>query len=115
MFKLELYDRKGIKLKLGDVVKISNGKHFNYYAEVTYLKGEGVITPFHTFSFHSFEKVEEMPKDVIKLNEERYNIWYGLSPEADKEQAVKEATYYLQQWREVEHLLNNRTFRIVEE
>lgn len=40
MFKLTLHDRKGIELKEGDIVAISNssgwreGRYFNFYAEV---------------------------------------------------------------------------------
>ena len=80
MFNLELYDRKGVKLKLGDIVKVSNRHNFNFYAEVKYLPNEGVITPFHTFSFHSFEKVDAVPEHAVKSTEDRYNIWYTHTP-----------------------------------
>lgn len=110
MFKLELYDRIGNKLNMGDIVKISNGKEFTFYAEVKYLEAEKCITPFHTFSFHSFEKVEKVPDHAIKSAEERYGIWYTHNPEVDE--SAKEAEKYLIDWRQCEHLLQQRCFRI---
>ena len=53
MFKLELYDRKGNILSIGDIVKISDGKGFHFFSEVKFLEDEKCIAPFHTFSFHS--------------------------------------------------------------
>ena len=43
MFILEFQDRNGNKLAIGDIVKISNGKEFNFYAEVKYLENEKII------------------------------------------------------------------------
>jgi hypothetical protein len=110
MFTLELYDRNGVKLQLGDLVKVSNGKDFNFYAEVKYLESEQCITPFHTFSFHSFEKVDSVPENAIKSTEERYNIWYMCGDEADNN--AEDAKDYLKSWRECEHHLEKRAFRI---
>jgi|SRR5690606_12924882 len=112
MFKLELYDRIGNKLNLGDIVKVSNGREFTFYAEVKYLENEKVITPFHTFSFHSFEKVDEIPEHAKKLAEERYDIWFTYSPELDEKEAIEHANKYLTDWRQCERLLENRCFRI---
>lgn len=112
MFTLELYDRIGQPLNIGDIVKVSDGRRFNFYAEVKYLEKEETITPFHTFSFHSFEKVAELPETLIKCSEERYNIWFTHNPEIDTEEAIKEAEKYLIDWRQCEHLLKNRCFRI---
>ena len=112
MFKLELYDRAGNKLNLGDIVKVSNGREFSFYAEVKYLENEKVITPFHTFSFHSFEKVESVPEHAKKSNEERYNIWYTHSPELDEKDAAEHANKYLIDWRQCEHLLEKKCFRV---
>lgn len=112
MFKLELYDRIGNKLGLGDLVKISEGKHFTFFAEIKYLEKEKCITPFHTFSFHSFEKVDSVPEHAVKSTEERYNIWYTHTPEQDEEKAAEEADKYLMSWRQCEHLLEKRCFRI---
>lgn len=109
MFELELYDRKGQKINLGDVVKISNGREFQFYAEVKYLESEGIITPFHTFSFHSFEKVDIVPENATKSTEERYNIWYVENPENDTEASQYER--YLIEWRKCEHLLE-KVFKI---
>lgn len=112
MFKLELYDRIGNKLNLGDIVKISNGREFSFYAEVKYLENEKIITPFHTFSFHSFEKVDSVPEHAKKSSEERYNIWYTHSPELDEKEASEYANKYLIDWRQCEHLLEKRCFRV---
>jgi len=113
MFKLELYDRKGNKLNLGDIVKVSNGKEFSFYAEVKYLENEKVIAPFHTFSFYSFEKVDKIPEHAKKsTTEERYNVWYTHSPELDEKEAVEYANKYLISWRECEYLLEKRCFRV---
>lgn len=110
MFKLELYDRLGNKLNMGDIVKISNGRNFSFYAEVKYLKKEKCITPFHTFSFHSFEKVDKVPDHAEKSTEERYNIWFTHNPEQDLNPEYGEK--YLIDWRQCEHLLQQRCFRI---
>ena len=112
MFILELYDRIGNKLNLGDIVKVSNGKEFSFYAEVKYLESEKIITPFHTFSFHSFEKVEKVPEHAKKSTEERYNIWYTNAPEIDEKEAANYAEKYLIDWRQCEHLLESRCYRI---
>lgn len=112
MFTLELYDRIGNKLSLGDIVKVSNGREFTFFAEVKYLESEKVITPFHTFSFHSFEKVETIPEHAKKSTEERYNIWYTYSPELDEKESAEYANKYLISWRVCEHLLEERCFRV---
>lgn len=112
MFTLKLYDRIGNELNLGDTVKVSNGKDFSFYAEVKYLENEKIITPFHTFSFHSFEKVDSVPEHAKRANEERYNIWYTHSPELDEKEASESANKYLLDWRQCEHLLKTKCFRI---
>jgi hypothetical protein len=111
MFKLKLYDRKGKALSLGDIVKISDGKKFTFFCEIKYLPEEQVITPFHTFSFHSFEKVEAVPEDATKSTEERYNIWY-VSEDAEEDNQSDDFNKYLMGWRECEHMLQNRCWRI---
>jgi hypothetical protein len=112
MFTLELYDRKGVKLELGDIVKVSDGRDFHFFAEVKYLESEQCITPFHTytFSFHSFEKVDFVPENAIKSTEERYNIWYLENPEIDNYKELAEG--YLIEWRQCERLLDKKVFRI---
>jgi len=112
MFKLEIYDRKGIKLNIGDIVKVSNGKEFSFYSEVKYLEKERALTPFHTFSFHSFEKVDAVPDHAQKATEERYNIWFTHSPQLDDTEAAEQANKYLIDWRSCERFLDNRTFKI---
>lgn len=107
MLILELYDRNGEKLQLGDLVKISNGKSFDFYAEVTYLKNEQVIAPFHTFTF----KVDAVPEGVVKSFEQRYNVWY--LPSRDQFDTDPQAgEKYLQSWRACEYKLEKNMFRI---
>lgn len=111
MFKLKLYDRKGNELSQGDIVKISNGKGFQFFSEVKFIKEEKCMAPFHTFSFHSFEKVSEVPANAIKCTEEkRYNIWHLPSLIQDEEPEIGEK--YLMDWMECEHFLSQRCFRI---
>lgn len=111
MFTLELFDRNGVKLKIGDIVKISNGKSFDFYAEVKYLPEEQIITPFHTFSFHSVVKVDEVPEGVTKAREDRYNVWY--LPTRDQLDNDPEAgEQYLMSWRQCEYKLEQKMFRI---
>lgn len=112
MFTLTLHDRKGTELNEGDFVKISNGKQFTFFAEVKYLEKEGVIAPFHTFSFHSFEKVDEIPKEAKHSTEERYNIWYLYDEKAAKDKNAETFKDYLISWRECEHHLEKRSWRI---
>jgi hypothetical protein len=112
MFILKLYDRKGRELNTGDIVKISNGKYFTFWAEVKYLQKEKVITPFHTFSFHSFEKVDKVPENATKSTEDRYNIWYVYQDEAEEDKEANKFEQYLMDWRICEHLLDDKCFRI---
>jgi hypothetical protein len=109
-FTLELCDRNGAPLNEGDYVRVSDGKQFHFYAEVKYLEDENIITPFHTFSFISFEKVDKVPDNAIKSNEERYSIYYLADPEDDE--SGKDFNNYLMDWRICEHHLETRTFKI---
>lgn len=112
MFKLTLHDRKGTELKQGDIVKISDRHHFTFFCEVKYLEKEKVLAPFHTFSFHSFEKVDAVPANALKSSEERYGIWY-LQPENAEEDPNSETFHqYLMSWRECESMINHRSYRI---
>jgi hypothetical protein len=110
MFQLELYDRKGNQLHEGDIVKISDGTKFSFYAEVKYLKDEGVIAPFSTFSFHSFEKVKSVPNGAVKSDETRYGIWFMKSENKDKN--AEDFKRYLISWRECEIPIQERCYRI---
>lgn len=110
MFTLKLYDRNGTALSFGDIVKISDGKVFTFFAEVKYLEREKVITPFHTFSFHSIVKVDKVPEGAKKSTEERYDIWYIESPEEDTDS--ESAENYLTAWRECERLMEKGYYRI---
>lgn len=115
MFTLKLQDRKGNVLNEGDIVRISNGEIFNFFAEVKYLEKEKAITPFHTFSFHSFEKVSEVPDNATKSTETRYNIWYVANEHASADNCAEEHERYLLDWRECEHLIEKRCFFIEKE
>lgn len=107
--KLVLTDVHGNTLNFGDIVKINPGRGSDscFYAEVKYLEKEKAIAPFHTFSFHSFEKVDKLPENAKELNETRYKAWYvNTSPEA-----AERFEGYLSDWRACEHELN-RCFHI---
>ena len=110
MFKLKLFDRKGIELHLGDIVKVSDGHNFKFYSEVKYLPDQKVITPFHTFTFHSFEKVDKIPDNAIESTETRYKIWW--TPDSEVDNRANEFEHYLMSWRECERLLEKNVFRI---
>jgi hypothetical protein len=110
MFLLKLYDRQGTELNEGDIVKISDGKSFSFYSEIKYLEKEEAIAPFHTFSFHSFLKVDKLPENTILSKEIRYRIWFVQNPELDE--SPEEGEKYLIDWRQCEHLLSQRCFRI---
>lgn len=113
MFKLKLCDREGTILKEKDIVKISDGRFFNFFSEVKYLENEQAIAPFHTFAFHSIVKVDSIPDTAKKGNEDRYNIWYDVDPEVDKCAELHEK--YFLDWRDCERLINNKAFIIEKE
>lgn len=108
-FTLHLYDRNGKELNEGDIVKISDGSRITFYAEVKFLEGHNAIAPFHTFSFSSMIKVDKLPEGLTKANEERYGILHG-EPEDDSGGGV--IKQYLLEWRECEHNLDDRMFKI---
>lgn len=112
MFILKLYDRDGKELSPGDIVEISDGRRFTFYAEVKWLEKEQVITPFHTFSFHSFRKVDKVPENAFKCNEERYNIWAVDHNNETTDESAKDFDQYLMDWRHCESLLEKIMWRI---
>lgn len=109
MFTLTIHDRNGNQLNEGDIVKISDGKNFNFYCQVTYLQDEEVLAPFHTFTFHSVVKVDSISATANKSSETRYNIWYETNAEKDDAESFEK---YLRSWRECESQLEKRAFRI---
>ncbi|TXI90600.1 MAG: hypothetical protein E6Q36_01165 [Chryseobacterium sp.] len=111
MFKLTIHDRNGVELKEGDIVKIIVREEFQFFCEVKYLEGDKVLTPFHTFSFHSVEKIDKVPEKAIKSKEERYNIWFMPTKKYD-DQGMEAFSKYLMSWRQCEHLLEKRMWRI---
>lgn len=113
MFILTLHDRNGKELALGDIVKvISSGSYehnMNTYAEVKWLREEHSISPFHTFSFHEFEKVDKLPDGAVESKQEtRYKIWFVEGRDYDIPRHEK----YLLDWRSCEYFLEERIFRI---
>lgn len=111
MFKLQLFDHHGNALKLGDILRVNTGQSQpqSFYSRLTWLKEEQAIAPFHTFSFHSFEKVDSLPENAVKSTEARYDIWYAENNDDTKEVFEN----YLMSWRQCEDLLKDRCFRIV--
>lgn len=112
MFILKLFDRNGNELKEGDFVKISNGKEFTFFAEVKYLEKENIITPFHTFSFHSFEKIDKIPNEAKKSTEDRYDIWYIYNDDEYQDYKSSDFEKYLISWKQCEYYLEKRSWAI---
>lgn len=112
MFLLKLFDRNGTELQLGDIVMISDGRNFKFFAEVKYLPEEKVITPFHTFSFHSFVKIDSLPKNAIKCTESRYDIWFVIEEDAHPDFNAADFEKYLRDWRQCETLMEKRMWQI---
>ena len=116
MFLLTLMDRNGTPLNMGDIVKVCNSRgEFTFYSEVKYLEKEKKIAPFHTFSFHSFEKVDKVPDHCTKSTEERYQIWYTNNPESESKEIHDMFEKYLIDWRCCEHLIENSCFSLMPE
>ncbi len=112
MFILKLFDRLGNEINEGDIVKISNKGYFNFFCEVKFIHEEMIIAPFHTFCFHSFEKVSEVPKDAILSSEKRYNVWYLNDKDAQKDDNHGDFENYLMSWRECEYHIGQKSYRI---
>jgi hypothetical protein len=111
MFELRVYDRLGNELNEGDLVLVSGGQRgISFYCEVKYLEEEQAIAPFHTFCFHSFEKVDKLPEGLTKMKEERFNAWYAPDPEKDNDHETYNS--YFLSWVQCEHELNKRSYRI---
>lgn len=111
MFTLTLHDRKGTELKEGDLLMISDGYKITFYAEVKYDADKEIIYPFHSFSFHSFERVDKLPDNAIECTDEYNRIWFVPNeehPDIDAE-FFKE---YHSSWRDCEVALKNRAYRI---
>jgi uncharacterized protein YrzB (UPF0473 family) len=114
---LTIHDRKGNELKFGDIVKIdchSMGNYYTFYSEVKYLQESQSIAPFHTFAFHSVEKVDCIPDGAIASTEERYKVWYECREIGEDEETPPKESFdrYLMEWRECEHLLEQKIFRV---
>lgn len=109
-FQLTIHDREGTQLNIGDIVMVSNRNEFTFYSEVKWIEERQVLAPFHTFSFHSFLKVDKVPDHAIKGNNPDYDIWYLEIPEVDDNAA--EFSEYLSSWRECERQIEKAAFRI---
>jgi len=112
MFVLKLFDRLGNEINEGDIVKISNKGYFTFFSEVKFIQEEMIITPFHTFCFHSFEKVNEVPKEAVLSSEKRYNIWYLNDEYAQKDTNHSNFEHYLMSWKECEYHINQKSYKI---
>jgi hypothetical protein len=112
---LTIHDKNGVELNFGDIVKIecsTAGSHYTFYSEVKYLPESQSIAPFHTFAFHAVEKVDKVPDGATESTEERYKIWFHQHEESEDGPSENNYSRYLMEWRECEHLLSEKIFRI---
>ena len=112
MFKLILMDREGKKLKIGDLVKVSDGRGFSFYAKIQYDKKSKTIAPFHTFSFHSFLKVDKLPKNAIERTDRNFTYWFVHNPESDLDVHQTTTRNYVLSWLECERALKESCYCI---
>lgn len=111
-FKLTIHDREGNQLNEGDIVAISDGKRFNFYSEVKYNPEKKCIYPFHTFSFHSVKKVDNLPPQARECTELDYKCWYVDHDNTEEDTNAEYYSQYLLSWRECERLLEKNMFHI---
>jgi hypothetical protein len=105
MFTLKIYDRKGTELKQGDLVKISDGRRITFYSEFRYIEETGTFHPFHTFSWHSVEKVDCLPEGLLP-SKVKAPVPYWYFPDLDEDKEGKNFDDYYQGWKECERLLD---------
>lgn len=110
MFEITFHDRNGTELKEGDIVALSDGRSINFYCEVKWIEAEQIMAPWHTFSFHSVEKIDKLPDGVTLSDETRYKCWFHNSPLDDSDS--KPFNNYLMEWRTCEREIDKRVFRI---
>lgn len=113
MFTLKLQDRNGQELKQGDIVKVSDGKRYTFYTEVKFFKETGIISPFDTFSFHSFEKVDKVPDGLIERSGDIANFRYWVAKD-ETDIDGQQFNGYLMSWRTCENLIKSKCFLITE-
>jgi hypothetical protein len=102
MFTVKLFDINNQELKIGDLVKIRTGRKSIFYCKIKFI-AEGILAPFHTFSFMTIEKVDSIPDNAIPAKEDRYNVWFL----ADDDEQTDITNEYLLSWRQCETLLNS--------
>lgn len=112
MFLVKLFDRNRKELSIGDIVAISDGKRLNFYCRITFLEKEQKLAPFHTFSFHSVEKVDKVPENATRCTEDRYECWY-MGSEAKPDESSSLHDKYLLDWRACERFLDKSCFDVV--
>lgn len=109
MFHLKIKDREGTPLKIGDIVEVSDGKRINFLCRVEWMGKERMLSPFHTFSFHSVRKIGDslacIPDGAVQCDEPRFMCWYLENPEADTK--AQDHPHYLMEWRKCERLLES--------
>lgn len=110
MFEITFHDRNGLELKEGDIVALSDGRSLQFYCEVKWIEEEQIMAPWHTFSFHSVEKVDKLPEGLTLSNETRFKCWYHNEPLEDGENS--KFNDYLMEWRTCEREIDRRVFRI---
>lgn len=115
MLLLTIHDKNGTELNFGDIVKVESyscGRHYTFFSEVKYLPESQSIAPFHTFAFHGVEKVDKLPDGAVQMDEQRYRCWMLFHEDTENSPSEKSYSRYLMEWRECEHLLSEKIFRI---
>lgn len=135
MFRLTLHDNMGVELVEGDIVKVINRGHDNtiFFSEVRWIEKngckEGILVPFHTFSFHSFQKIEGGLEALLSIYKDRLiecivegvEYWYVSKLDSEKlnddenEEDEDEVSKYLMDWRQCEYLISEGCYRITKE
>ncbi len=109
MFKLHLFDTKGERLSIGDIVKVKGNTGSAFYTHVKFSEKDQSITPFSTFCFHAIEKVSEIPEGAVLMKTSDGNHWYSNDNSEYSEEGHSE---YLESWFTCSQMISKGCFRI---
>lgn len=109
MWELKLYDSYQNELKEGDLVEIYSGSGSYFYSEVKFLEDENAFAPMHTFCFLKIKRIDKLPENIKRVNEDRYLCWYSTSEDGETNDKMEQL--YLD-WKVCESRMNERSYRI---